>query len=293
MAVFFRKCPVTFIDCIRIDIKDFISIPMYKNVFWITILSFAGYFLIDELYFHEIRRALNDVINQAGVSQLITYTLVGIPIFAGTYLLHRKTGFFESLGLKRSILTGLFFALVCTVPMFFLYMIFYDFNTEITLNKILIIGLAAGFFEELYYRGFLYGFLYRYTRVGFILAALVAALLVAILLIFTGSDAGEIILIFLITFFSCLIYGWVYTEWDHNLWVPVFLHIFINISWEMFAIEKHEMGGSYATLIRLATVILMVGLTIISKRRKGSPLDIRRGKWFMKKKENVPATDPA
>lgn len=265
---------------------------MYKKVFLITILSFAGFFFIDELYFQDIRRALNEVINQLGLSQIITYLLVGIPIFAGVILLHKKHGFLESLGLDRSILTGFIFALLCTVPMFFVYMVFYEFNTEITLNKILIIGLSAGFFEELYYRGFLYGFLYRYTRLGFILAALTAALLVTILQIILGSDAGEIILVFFITFLSGLIYGWVYTEWNYNLWVPIFLHIFINLSWESFAIDQHEMGGSYATLIRLATVILFITLTVIYKKRKGIPMEITRRQLFMKRREKISAPHP-
>lgn len=252
---------------------------MAKKVILISVISFAVFFFIDEFYFKILRQELNELIGQMGISHILAYSLVGIPIFAGILLLHKKKGFLESLGLNRSVLTGLIFSLVCTLPMFLIYPIFYDFNTEISLNQILIVGVAAGFFEELYFRGFLFGQFYRYTNFGFFSSAFLASLLVGVGHLFLGSDVVEIALIFFITFISGLIFGWVYSEWNFNLWVPVFLHIFINLSWEMFAIKYNY----YANFIRLATVILIVVLTFIYKKRKGLPMEITREHLIMKK----------
>lgn len=258
---------------------------MAKKVLLITVLAFAGFFFIDEFFFRTLREVFFEIIGQRGVSHIITYTLVGLPISAGILLLHKKEGFFGSLGLNRSLLTGLIFALVCTLPMLLVYPFFYELSAELTLNKILIVGIAAGFFEELYFRGFLFGQLYRYTGLGFLLSAFLGALLYAAFHLFTGADVVEFALVFLITFVSGLIFGWVYVEWDYNLWVPVFLHMFINLSWEMFDIEEN----SYANWIRLATVVVFIVLTVVYKKQKGLSMKITGRKLFRKRRGGLSA----
>lgn len=257
---------------------------MAKKVFLVTVISFAAFFFIDDLFFKFLRQELYELLGQLGSSHIISYAIVGIPIFAGAYLLH-KNRIFDSLGLDRSVMTAFLFALVCSLPAFLLFPFFYNFNPEISLNKILIIGIAAGFFEELYFRGFLYGQLYRYTRCGFILSAFLAALLYAALHLFLGADLVELVLVFLIAFISGLIFGWVYTEWNFNLWVPVFLHLFINLSWEMFEIWD----DSYALMIRGFTVILFIALSVVYKIGNGRFLGITRHKLFIKKRSSAPA----
>ena len=261
---------------------------MAKKVLTITLLSFAVFFFIDELYFKFLRRELQEVIHQSGFSHILAYFLVGLPIYAGVFLLHKKKGFFDSLGLNRSLPTGIIFALVCTLPLLPVYSFFYEFNTALSLNEILIIGLAAGFFEELYFRGFLFGQLYRFTRLGFILSVFLGALLVGVANIIHGGDVVEFLLVFIITFLGGIIFGWVYAEWDFNLWVPIFLHIFLNLSWEMFKISGSAAGDFYANIIRLFTVVLFIVLTLVYKRRKGKRLEITRNKLFVKKKVPAP-----
>jgi len=143
----------------------------------ITILiSFGLYFVFDDVLFKEIRKWLFDLTNQLGISHILSYLITGIPLFIGTLLIGKRMDFFQNLGLDKSIVKGFLFALVCTLPMYIGYSIIFEFNSNIKINTILIGVISAGFFEELYYRGFLFGLPFRKTKLGFILSVFFGAL---------------------------------------------------------------------------------------------------------------------
>lgn len=125
-------------------------------------------FFVDEKYFRIVRNWLNEQINQLGISHIITYVIVGIPILVGTILIHQNSSIWSKWGLNKNILKALFFALFCTSPMFIGYAIVFDYNSEFSLNGLLISVLSAAFFEELYFRWFLFGQIFRFTKWGFI-----------------------------------------------------------------------------------------------------------------------------
>ncbi len=254
------------------------------KVITITLTFFGIYFLLDELFFRKTRSWLDEMIDQIGISHNLTYLLSGIPIFVGILLLHRKEDFFEGLGLNKSLLKGMAFALLCTLPMFIGFALIFDFNAKVSLNLLLISVIAAGFFEELYFRGFLFGQLYRYSQLGFILSVLLGALLFGFVHLYQGSELGEIIGIFLVTFSGGILFAWVYAEWNYNLWVPIFLHMFMNLAWELFSVSDNALGDTYSNVFRMITIALIIILTIFYKRRKGIPLEINRRTLLMKDK---------
>ena len=102
----------------------------------ITLLSFGVYFIVDENYFRTIRTWFDGHINQLGISHIIAYITVGIPILLGTILMHRNFKLIEQWGLGRALIKAFAFALLCTLPMFVGYAALYDFNTEFSLNRI-------------------------------------------------------------------------------------------------------------------------------------------------------------
>ena len=264
-----------------------------------TLLSFALYFFMDDLYFRTARGWLNEGIQQFGISHILAYAIFGIPIFVGILLLHPKKNFFEALGLNGSFPKAVIFALICTLPMFIGYALFFNFNTELSWNDIFIGVLAAAFFEELYFRGFLFGQLYRYSRLGFILSVFLGALLFGLVHLYQSTDMSELILIFLITFIGGIIFAWILVEWGYNIWVPVFLHLFMNLSWELFAVSENAMGSTYANVFRLITVLLIIILTLLYKKKKGIPLEIRKRtiwlkhrNWMLAEPETQTTTKP-
>jgi uncharacterized protein len=246
------------------------------KIITITLLAFGLYFVLDELYFGAVRKWTNGAIGQLGVSHLVAYLLFGIPIYLGALLLHGSKGFLESLGLNKPLLPGMLAPLLFTLPMFIGFAFAFEFNAEITLNQVLIMVISAAFFEELFFRGFLFGQIYRYTRIGFIPAILLGALLFAAVHLYQSQDFPTLIGIFATTFLGAVFFAWLYAEWNFNLWIPVFLHLFMNLSWLMFSVADNAFGGIYANVFRVLTIAMAIVFTIIYKRKKGLGLEVNR-----------------
>ncbi|MEL7124359.1 MAG: CPBP family intramembrane glutamate endopeptidase, partial [Bacteroidota bacterium] len=132
------------------------------KIILISLLFFGIYFFVDEHYFGQIRKWFYEWTSQIGVSHILAYIIVGFPILVGTLLLHGRNKLFDSLGINKSVFTGVLFSLLCTSPMFLGFSIVFKLNNELSINTVLISIVAAGFFEELYFRGFLFGQLFRY-----------------------------------------------------------------------------------------------------------------------------------
>lgn len=254
------------------------------QVILIILITSTVYFVLDEVYFKALRTWINSYIDQIGVSHNIAYTLSLLPLITGAYILHKtlkKT--VKSFGLDQSFLIGLAFCFICTLPMLLGYMVVFNFNTEVSATNILIKVLAAGFFEELIFRGFLFGQLYRYTKLGFIFASLLGALIFGLMHLYQSSDPMMMLGIFGITFSGSLFFGWAYAEWKFNIWVPVFLHMLMNLYFELFSAGDNALGGLYMNIFRLVTFALVIGLTLYYKRKNNMPFEINKKSWWMKK----------
>lgn len=253
------------------------------KILLITVLSFGSYFVIDDIFFKDLRKWLFEIISQLGISHIIAYAIFGIPIVLGTILIHDIKGIISGLGLDKSIVKGILFSLICTLPMFIGFAIVFDFNTEITVNKILISIVAAAFFEELYFRGFLFGQLFRFTKIGFIPSVVIGALLFATIHLYQSEDLSTLIGIFFVTLLGAILFAWVYIEWKNNLWIPIFLHLFMNLSWELFSVSDNAFGGIYSNVFRVVTLALIITITIIYKKKKGIKLEINKHTLWIKK----------
>lgn len=254
-----------------------------SRIILITVVSFGIYFVLDVLYFGHVRQWLYGMIGQWGISHLITYAISGIPLYLGILLMHKPSGFAESLGLNKSLSTGILAPLIFTLPMFIGFAFLFAPHPGITLNGILIGVIAAAFFEELFFRGFLFGQLYRYTRLGFIPSSLFGSLLFAAIHLYQSPEWLTLVGIFGITFFGALLFGWLYVEWRYNLWVPIFLHLFMNLAWMVFAVSDNALGGIYANIFRALTITLAIVLTLIYKLNKGLELAVNKRTVWMKR----------
>lgn len=251
----------------------------------ITLIAFGIYFVLDDMYFRDLRFWLYDIVFQLGVSHILAYLIIGIPIFVGAYVIHRNFKFKHQFGLDQSIKTGAGFALLCTLPMFIGYALVFDFTPDFSADNILITVIAAAFFEELYFRGFLFGQIYRYTRWGFIPSVLIGAVLFGLVHLYQAQSFGESAGIFLITFAGGILYAWAFVEWNNNLWVPIFLHLFMNLSWGMFSAGDNAMGGFYSNLFRAITIALIIILTIRRKKSKNLELEVNKHTIWMKSRK--------
>jgi hypothetical protein len=136
-----------------------------------------------------------------------------------------------------------------------------------------------GIAEELLFRAFLFGFLFRYARWGFLPAALLSALVFGAEHLYQGASAPEALAIFALTGLGGVWWSWLLVEWRWNLWVPVAFHVLLNTYWTMFDVADNALGGTMEILLRLACIALSVGVTVALARRRGG-LRLSGRRWF-------------
>ncbi|WP_187471118.1 CPBP family glutamic-type intramembrane protease [Luteimonas viscosa] len=185
-----------------------------------------------------------------------------------------------ALGLHRPPVRGFVLALVLTLPM--LAALAWHAPLTITVDTphaLLRQAVLPGFGEELLYRGFLFGLLFRFAGWGFLPAALGAALLFGGAHLYQGGDAAEAAGIFALTALGSLWFAWLYVEWENDLWVPVAFHVLMNAWWLLFPAADNALGPGWFVAIRLLVLALSIGVTVIMARRRGG-LRIRGRDWL-------------
>jgi uncharacterized protein len=247
----------------------------------IVLISFAA-FLVLLQNFGAIKSALDGITRQGLVSYILTYILIGAPVFAGTWLADRKTNLFQSLGLSSGLLTGLWAGLLFTAPMFLGGLLFFHLNTNIDIENLIAGTLVAGFMEELYFRGFLFGILFRKTGMGFIPAVLAGALLFAAGHVYQSRNPAELAGIFAITFSAAVFFAWLYAEWNYRLWVVVWTHTLMNLSWSLFDVDQTALGNITANIFRGLTIATAILFTVFYKRHHQRPLTVNKHTLFIK-----------
>lgn len=257
-----------------------------KKVILLVFLSFATYYFLFS-NFKLIKVGLDKLTEQGLVSYILTYLIVGIPIFLGTLLIDKKISIFKSLGLSSNILTAILTSLLFTLPMFIGGMFFFKFNQNIDLQNLIAGTIIAGFMEELYFRGFLFGQLFRNTNLGFIPSIIFGALIFALGHLYQSQNISELVGIFIITFSGAVFFAWLYAEWNYNLWVPILTHTLMNLSWNLFEIDNSALGDIKANIFRGLTILTAILFTIIYKRNKNEKLTINRQTLMLNKKNGI------
>jgi membrane protease YdiL (CAAX protease family) len=137
-----------------------------------------------------------------------------------------------------------------------------DYNNDITFVDNVLKAFKDGFREEIFFRAFLFGQLFRHVKLGFIPAVVINGLIFGLLHIYQAHSVAESLGIFGITFAGAIWFAWLYMEWEENLWLPIFTHFFMNFYWHIFSTEASAMGGFMLNLPRTLTIALSIYLTI-------------------------------
>lgn len=254
------------------------------KIFLIVLLSFAIYYVLS-LNFKFLKLSIDKITHQGLISYILTYFIIGIPLFIGTYVINQKTNIFQELGLGKNIFNGILLSLLFTIPMFLGGFIFFRFNSNIDIQTLIAGTLVAGFMEELFFRGFLFGQLFKNTRLGFIPSIILGALIFASGHLYQSQDASELVGIFLVTFSGAIFFAWLFVEWNYNLWVPIFTHTFMNLSWDLFDVDNSALGDTKANIFRALTILIAIVFTITFKKRKNQKMTINKHTLLLKKKE--------
>lgn len=186
----------------------------------------------------------------------------------------------DAWGLRADALKAIKMAFVFCLPMLVGYAFLAGFKVSLTWSGFLIGCLWAAISEELFYRGFVFGQLFRFAGWGFLAAGLLNALVFGSAHLYQAGDWGSAVGIFAITALGGLWFAWLYIEWGNNLWVPMAMHFFMNLWWNAFDAGPDAGGGLAANLFRAATVALSIVWTIRMKRRQKVALEITRNRWI-------------
>jgi len=197
-----------------------------------------------------------------------------------TALLFGKSSVFEKLGINRPILKGLGFAFAVTLPLPFVYVLTTPLQEADTMiPDLLQYAVFAGVGEEVLFRCFLFGLLFRYARWGFLPAAFLGGLIFGMGHLYQGSTLAELGGVFLITFIGGLWWAWIYVEWNYNAWVPIGFHVFMNGWFQIFVVSETALLPIAGEIARAFVVLLSIGLTLVMARRRGGRT-IKRHLWW-------------
>ena len=175
----------------------------------------------------------------------------------------------KDLGLNKGLIIGLVFSLITVLPMIISSAIIGQFNGDIGLINLFHKTIIAGFFEEYLFRGFLFGVLFLKLKWGFIPASILGGVIFGLGHIYQGSTIINTTGIFAITAIGAIWFSWLYIEWESNLWIPIFLHTLMNLSWILFEVSNNALGGVYTNIFRAITIALTIIITIFYHKKRG------------------------
>ncbi|PTT75131.1 MULTISPECIES: CPBP family intramembrane glutamic endopeptidase [unclassified Chryseobacterium] len=249
-----------------------------KNIiklFVVPILSFLVYSLVS-YNFEKVMNSFNVYIHCSLLSYFLVYVLAVIPLFVSIYIITREN-IISVLGLDlKGFGRGISLAGLFIIPMLVYGLLFSKLNSHIDPANLFAKSFLAGLFEEIIYRAFIFGVLYRFIKLGFLPSIAIASFIFALGHLYQGSHIIDLVEIFLLTFLGSILYAWLYTEWSFNLWVPILLHSFMNLIWMIFDFDNTVIGSWGVNICRLLTVSLSIIYTVKFKIKNNIPFVINK-----------------
>lgn len=131
---------------------------------------------------------------------------------------------------------------------------------------ILLFGIAGPFAEEVFFRGFLFRQMRRWSDVPFLHAALVSSLLFGAGHFDQGSSIADSLMNSGITFAGGMMFCWLVERWE-SVWPGFIIHAGLNVVWTLYTLGDNAVGGTVGNLARLATVAVAIAGTAMLTRR--------------------------
>lgn len=248
----------------------------------LSLLVIASFLVVNAIGLTAFRAVAGDLVGwprmlALGVFGYGLYLLVPLSVAA---VVRGPRGLFATLGLDASPSRAFAFAAGCSA------VVLAWIAANSTLAPIAKIpldlvrsALLPGIAEEILFRAFLFGFLYRYAGWGFLPAALLSALVFGLEHVYQGGDAMQALGIALLTGLGGLWWSWLYVEWRWNLWVPIAFHVLLNAYWSAFDVADNALGEAASVGVRLVCIALSIAVTAALARRRGG-LRIRGRRWI-------------
>lgn len=258
------------------------SVRRFRIRHWTALPIIAVFLWLDHFHLDLFRAVAGDWSGAARTSALalLGYLPHCAVAFGLAAVLTRPRYAASALGLDGRPLRALLLGLLLTAPM----ALGLALKAPLTLaadtpHALMRHALLPGFGEELLYRGLLFGLLFRISGWGFVPAALTGALLFGGAHLSQGGSAVEAAGIFAMTALGGMWFAWLYVEWDFDLWVPVVLHVLMNVWWVVFPVADNALGPLWTVGLRSLIIALSIGATLAYAKRRGGRR-IRWKRWF-------------
>ncbi len=233
--------------------------------------------LVTVSYVHEILSRLPAYVRLHGEEPF--YVTESIDKIAGAsicllavWLMSRTSprGVLRQVGLDAPILPALAFALIASFPMLLGFALTRSLTPHLQLRPLLFLTVLSPLVEEIEFRGF--GVLQLKYRTGWPFWVVVwpSALLFGYGHMEQGSMLLESVELFLLLTAGGVTLAWLAQKWQ-SLWVPVALHICMNLWWELFSISRTAIGGWLPFVLQNFTILVAILLTLYAKRQ-GTPV---------------------
>ena len=254
--------------------KSFTSLPRWL----IAVIIIATYIAVDQLYRGSFSwKIINGLVEDGTrwqrlfVAAIVDWLipLVLMPILVTAFIVG-KANLREVLGFNKSPWRALGFAFLCTLPLPLVYALTTPLQEPSKMVlEVLYYAVVSPFSEELIFRCFLFGLLFRLAKWGFLPAAMFGGVIFAVGHLYQGHAVLDSMGIFGITFIASLWWAWLYVEWDFNAWVPIGFHVFMNGWFNIFVVSDTTLLPLAGEIARASVVILSIVLTVAMKRRQG------------------------
>lgn len=176
----------------------------------------------------------------------------------------------RELGIASGAARGLLFAALAALPMLVVYLVFAPDGAPPTPMRLFIAAPFSAFTEEVLFRGYLFRQLHRRAGWGLATSMLVSALVFAAPHLFNfGAADGLSDVLVEIGWLSMggAFFAWLFVRWSDNLWVPIGVHAFMNLWYEIFVGQRVAASDTATTVGRLLTVVSAVLITLRFTRR--------------------------
>jgi CAAX protease family protein len=171
------------------------------------------------------------------------------------------------LGLSAPILPAFAFAIGVSLPMLIGFALTRSLTPHLQLLPILFLTVLSPFVEELQSRGFGVRQFQRGTGWPFWVVVWPSAVLFGWSHVEPGQSLQEMAELFFLIGSGGLLFAWLVYRWQ-NLWVPVALHICMNLWWELFSVSRNAIGGWFPFVLQTVTMFLAIFVTLYYKRSK-------------------------
>lgn len=219
--------------------------------------------------------------HRLSVSAIVHYIgpQVLIPLLV-TALIVGRANVLKILGFNKTPWRGLGFAFLCTLPLPLVYTFTTPLqDTSTMLVDVLNYAVLPGTSEEVLFRCFLFGLLFRLANWGFLPAAMFGAIIFGAGHLYQGNTLLDSFGIFIITLVAALWWSWIYVEWNYNIWVPIGFHVLMNGWFNVFVVSETALLPIAGEIARALVVVISITVTVVLKRRDGGRTITGRS-WF-------------